>query len=355
MGLACDIPVGVESVEFEVQPFDHGTFRDAYKGQVNKEEFDNTATWANYVGWSSEVNHCVVKRFRSGPVMCVADWESDLRALTKAAELAETFNRKLKPDTGISFATPFICELKSLGITWQHTHGPFGQYHGTMRISEFGIEGERILVEPYLSGRFEKVNSNSGWWDIFVHLTAIMWPRRSRTGHGIILTADCWFVISKARKKMAAGCLLILPSIRCARMDIHLLVRLSLQLRKMTKKNLRGILCPISLLACGEAATGAGQIPQAIFDLEKRILERDGIAMIFKNHRCNDTCKHFKQPTKMCDVGHEPHLTVLNSSMLQSLLMIRSGGHPTPMQWQLLCALQSLALLGGAWRDMQLW
>lgn len=28
--------------------------------------------------------------------------------------------------------------------------------------------------------------------------------------------------------------------------------------------------------------------------------------MFFKNHRCNDICKHLKQPTKMCDIGHEP-------------------------------------------------
>ena len=126
MGLRATFPLELRAFSLRFTRFDHGTFRDAYKGKVNKEELDNTATWAKYVGWNSEVNHCVVKRFRSGLVMCVTEWEADMRPLTKAAELAETFKRDLKPDIGIAFATDFICELKSIGITWQHTHGPLG-------------------------------------------------------------------------------------------------------------------------------------------------------------------------------------------------------------------------------------
>ena len=164
---------GFRRVEFEPLPFDHGKFREAYKGKVfvtsdfvdregTKLQVHGPRSWRISACWARDKNQeycfCVVKKFRRSHAQHAAEWAKDLTVQREAAKLAEKFNQTVRPPVEVQFADAFLYKVQASGSV--RTSGACVKrqvYRGKCQ------ERETVCVEPLLKGDFQKVNSNTGW------------------------------------------------------------------------------------------------------------------------------------------------------------------------------------------------
>lgn len=116
------------------RPFAQGTFRWVSKGRYTSGPREGTA--------------CVAKWFKDGGVLSSEFYSEDIKAVSKAIEIVDAFNRGGFINKAI---TVNQCQV------WSLENGK--------------RKGEKLLVEPYIKN-FEKWNSNSGWAD-----TSTPWNR----------------------------------------------------------------------------------------------------------------------------------------------------------------------------------
>jgi len=243
-------PPGCTSVDFVLEPFAHGTFRQAHRGNLI---FDRTSSplqdpvqWLRSVFNSGlhsvmDANYdCVVKVMRNQTAYKSCEWEPELRVLSQADGLARAFNKEVRPATKISFANAMLFQMT--------------QAYGT----NFN-KGERIVVEQMLPGRFVKVNSNNGWFDTIDWLVGYDSATAQAFSHwtwhhtgGECLVCDLQGVQQQGRWLFTD------PGIHSKRPDGRL------------------------------GFTDLGQ---------------QGMNAFFSTHKCNELCKHWNKPNVIVDVG----------------------------------------------------
>ena len=112
--------------------FGEGRSRRAYKG-----------TYTGFC-WSKEGDPCVVKEFKDQYATAKMDWDSEVRVLKKAKEFARRFNRDKETTRPIEYVWSDV---------WKVTRSQIGT----------PVLGEWCMVEDYLSGQWNKWNSNAGY------------------------------------------------------------------------------------------------------------------------------------------------------------------------------------------------
>lgn len=190
-GIVVKPPYGLREVEFDIEPFGQGTFREAYRGKVRMPR-GKIAPDGFSVHNGSLV--CVVKKFKRGTPFKTEDWAPDLKSISIASGLASAFNTWVENDAKrsadflqflgfkrlarLKFAPAFVYEVSKRGSkydiaeTYRKCHGIKSLWSGPTLVNsekqspsfaKVTVE-ERVLVEPYLRGDFVKLNSNTGWW-----------------------------------------------------------------------------------------------------------------------------------------------------------------------------------------------
>lgn len=137
---------------FDEKPFDQGTCRHAYKGQLicNREDINR----ARYNGSS-----VVVKVFIKGRAKDYGAWNADISASRKANEYAALFNQNNFTERSLYFPIPFVAKMdkraghRMLGLIRRETD---------MRTNPVSST-EYVAMEELLSGTFIKFNSNGGY------------------------------------------------------------------------------------------------------------------------------------------------------------------------------------------------
>ena len=196
-------------LEFDAEPFAHGSCRETYRGRIISSETEQTIISVGHAGdWTPIVvdGHkrypCVVKMFKKEHVYQASQWNQDLAALTQSKELADLFNREFdgKVKRKITFAKAMLFKVvepgstehvgrrsvlasttslgagvglrflvataapEALPLVWLGSgllslvSGVVGMNTAPARVKE----QEFVCAEPFLEGRFIKVNSNSG-------------------------------------------------------------------------------------------------------------------------------------------------------------------------------------------------
>jgi len=138
--------------EFDENKIGEGACRVAYKGRV----VSSSPSGGPQVGYQ-----CVVKTFKKEYAKNYDDWVPDLVAHKRAVKMAESFNRlslNVSPRRTIQVLTPLIAKVD--------TRGGFYLF-GLWNVDPVGNvrENEYVSLEPYLTGRWQKFNSNAGWAD----------------------------------------------------------------------------------------------------------------------------------------------------------------------------------------------
>lgn len=210
-------PDDFESIIFDPTPFAEGQHRFAYKGKIfskcKTDEVpivDDFSMTRSIIGWTKVQGSypCVVKKFKSSHAMLAHKWTKDINLLVKSQKLALKFNETLgkKCNHSIKFASPMLAEVSKLGYEQNQFSaggGAAGSIAGAvvgtglraLAIETFasgcvaasgGVglavgavslglamssttntecrEKERVCVEPFLAGDFQKLNDNTGWF-----------------------------------------------------------------------------------------------------------------------------------------------------------------------------------------------
>lgn len=182
-------PDHFEIVRFEPRHFDEGTFRFAFKGTIivkaaargrvggDDHGDKDKVCWigrlfSTCTGWAKDLQGhypCVVKKFKTVDAMFSSYWVRDVGLLLEAQKLADEFNSLFEDmDDQIHFATPFLAEVIKIGYT-TNVYRPLESPPGTFHPDKCEIlpgecrDKERVCIEPYLDGEFQKLNSNTGW------------------------------------------------------------------------------------------------------------------------------------------------------------------------------------------------
>jgi len=137
---------------FDEEKIGEGACRVAYRGRV----VNSTPSGGPQVGYQ-----CVVKVFKEQYARNYDQWVPDLVAHKRAVKMAESFNRlhlNFSPRRTIQVLTPLIAKVDTRGGF--HLLSLWNIYPvGNVR------ENEYVSLEPYLTGHWQKFNSNAGWAD----------------------------------------------------------------------------------------------------------------------------------------------------------------------------------------------
>jgi hypothetical protein len=260
-GQVHEVPDFFGDVEFENEPFQHGAFREAYRGKVSIDSgipdalVDHSVMRQLGNCWSRSGSDtyytCVVKLFRRGYAMHAEAWAPDLRALQKAAQLARAFNSEFNANTQIEFAVAFLYEISRCGR--RSCPGRFRPPRGKQAKLK-----ERICVEPHLDGDFQKLNSNTG----FVFLG-------TEERYDIAQAFSHWSWIQTERRLLVCD------------------------LQGVFKNDKWLFTDPVIHTSCSESRFG-------ITDLKDR-----GINAFFRTHTCNRFCAGLPKPETFVDSGLE--------------------------------------------------
>lgn len=120
-------------VEFEAEPFGEGQCRYAFKGV--------------YVG-KGPLNgkECVAKVFIDEAGRHYRNYVPDINVSLKANELAKAFNAQYSSSKPLRFIVPQLATV---------TEVPYGNVYAEVN--------DKILVEDFIEGKYEKFNTNGGW------------------------------------------------------------------------------------------------------------------------------------------------------------------------------------------------
>lgn len=124
------------SITWERQPFSEGMCRYAHKATLK-----DGKTW-------KVLKQMVVKQFKDQPSYNKSDWEGDMKCHTKAIELITKWNELKLINKKYIMHKPTLVQITS---SWS------GSKYDEMKQDQW------VLAEPYLDGKYEKWNSNSGW------------------------------------------------------------------------------------------------------------------------------------------------------------------------------------------------
>jgi len=143
--LHCDFPAVEPSCKdpfsWAAKPFEKGACRYAYKGIVN---FN--------IGTFSKGDRIVVKKWKAEHVWASEFWKEYKQAEAKAKEFAEQWNRA-------KLLNKECVVLTSIHATCSDS--PFSRKDSDHENKV--LVNEKVLIEKWLDGKFEKWNSNSGW------------------------------------------------------------------------------------------------------------------------------------------------------------------------------------------------
>ena len=158
--------LGLKEVEFETRPFSCGKFRAAYKGKVYFE-----ACWSDRSSqslkqllscWDFTKKRpsypCIVKAFKSGHARHPQDWTKDLEVLKVAQSYSQKFNEAGIAPVNIDFASAFLYQVSATGFVTGPRVCPKRNHREAKVQSK-----EKVCVEPFLTGKFVKANSNFGF------------------------------------------------------------------------------------------------------------------------------------------------------------------------------------------------
>jgi len=287
-------PQDFGAVNFEPTHFDEGACRLAFRGTIDAKGFRSANREAPWGCWRKigRSYPCVVKKFKSQYAEAASSWKQDMGLLVKSGELASLFNDRVAARKKLKFARPVLYRVVDIGgEKWNAGGGVFGgvigggicggggalvaaeiaaMEAGAIAVGAVASGGiglvlaglaigaacaqhgecavdERVCVEPYLSGKFRKVNSNTGWF------------RRSSD-------ADIGQAFSHWTWCHTGGELLV-----C---------------------DLQGTRTEGGWLLTDPAAHSSGDGGR----FGGTDLGSDGIAQFFATHVCNDMCKHFPRP-----------------------------------------------------------
>lgn len=126
-------------ISFDNTPFAQGVSRYAYKGKVTRGNYGMSKKGANIVVKLMKPSH-----FNQGQRIS----QSDVNAQKMAIKLAEKFVKEVPINKSIKFAP---AELHTI-------HGDKFDANG----KRCAVDGEEFLIEPFLEGKYQKFNSNSG-------------------------------------------------------------------------------------------------------------------------------------------------------------------------------------------------
>lgn len=287
------IDIGLRSVEFDPKPFSHGKFREAFHGKVFVDDghadamSDETwkqrlSCWVRYDG-GKPYYRCVVKTFRRGHALRAAEWSQDLTVLLKASQLANKYTKSQETRPALSsdsdvrmveirFARAFLYQVVRPGkeqISKRHPFDIFGINKKTEESSAAVQRGDKICVEPFLTGKFVKANCNNGYV-------------RECSGNG-----DADRVFLDAAQAFSHWTWTVT--------DGELLIC-----------DLQGVCsekggCKIWEFTDPAIHCSAGTQRFGVTDLGPR-----GINAFFSTHKCNALCRHLKRPGTIIDFGMPP-------------------------------------------------
>jgi len=135
---------------FDKEKIGEGACRVAYRGRV----VYSTPSGGPQVG-----SQCVVKVFKEEYARNYDQWVPDLVAHKRAVKMAESFNRlhlNCSPRRTIQVLTPLVAKVDTRGgfhLLWLWNIFP---------MKNVG-ENEYVSLEQYLTGHWQKFNSNAGW------------------------------------------------------------------------------------------------------------------------------------------------------------------------------------------------
>ena len=137
---------------FDEEKIGEGACRVAYKGRI----VNSTPAGGSQIGYE-----CVVKSFKKEYARNYDQWVPDLLAHKRAEKMAKSFNRlrlNVSPKRTVRVLTPLIARVDTRGgfyLFWIWNTAPVGNVS----------ENEYVSLEPYLTGHWQKFNSNAGWAD----------------------------------------------------------------------------------------------------------------------------------------------------------------------------------------------
>ena len=154
---------GFKKVEFDVNPFRFGKFREAYKGKVFLQEGQSTLARESLRCWGFRKDRpfvpCIVKAFKRRQGLFAAEWEKDLSLLKEAQSWSCKFNDRDLSKIEIEFADALLYEVVGSGAEFQA-----GICKKRNVLSKAKVQKkEKVCVEPLLEGPFVKANGNNGF------------------------------------------------------------------------------------------------------------------------------------------------------------------------------------------------
>lgn len=162
--------------KFESDYFEKGTYRYAFRGTVHGDG-------------PRDGDKCVTKVFKKQYSKWFDKWKPDVAASQKAQGFADLFNREFIKKLGdpiseyeIEFVIPLIARMDTL------SHFKILGLFPTEEDTTYVKPSEYVAIEPFLTGTFEKFNSNGGYEDgTSPLLTAFSHWTWSATGHRLLI------------------------------------------------------------------------------------------------------------------------------------------------------------------------